>query len=143
MSGSSAASATASLDQDAEQLRALGYSSNFNRSMSLWENFSLGFTYLSPVVGVYTLFGLCLAAGGPPMFWSYLLIGLGQMLVCLVFGEVVSSVPYLWWCLPLGAPPGRQALGLDGGLGLCLGVVRHHCRCRRRCGPLHGGHARF
>jgi hypothetical protein len=57
-------------DSDAEQLRKLGYTSNFNRSMSLWENFALGFTYLSPVVGVYTLFGLCLAAGGPPMFWS-------------------------------------------------------------------------
>ncbi|MBD0682596.1 APC family permease [Pseudomonas sp. PSB11] len=82
-----------SADQDAEQLRALGYSSDFNRSMSLWENFSLGFTYLSPVVGVYTLFGLCLAAGGPPMFWSYLLIGAGQMLVCLIFGEVVSQFP--------------------------------------------------
>ena len=44
-------------DSDAEQLRKLGYTSNFNRSMSLWENFALGFTYLSPVVGVYTLFG--------------------------------------------------------------------------------------
>ncbi|MNE05229.1 Putrescine importer PuuP [compost metagenome] len=93
MSGSSAARANAAIDQDAEQLKALGYSSNFERSMSLWENFSLGFTYLSPVVGVYTLFGLCLAAGGPPMFWSYLLIGLGQLLVCLVFGEVVSQFP--------------------------------------------------
>jgi hypothetical protein len=48
-------------DSDAEQLRKLGYTSNFNRSMSLWENFALGFTYLSPVVGVYTLFGLCFA----------------------------------------------------------------------------------
>ncbi|MFC5696697.1 APC family permease [Pseudomonas sp. GCM10022186] len=93
MSGSSAARANAPIDQDAEQLKALGYSSNFERSMGLWENFSLGFTYLSPVVGVYTLFGLCLAAGGPPMFWSYLLIGLGQLLVCLVFGEVVSQFP--------------------------------------------------
>jgi amino acid transporter len=93
MSGSSNTRASASADQDAEQLRALGYSSDFNRSMSLWENFSLGFTYLSPVVGVYTLFGLCLAAGGPPMFWSYLLIGAGQMLVCLIFGEVVSQFP--------------------------------------------------
>ncbi|SDI06081.1 APC family permease [Pseudomonas panipatensis] len=80
-------------DRDAEQLRALGYSSNFERSMSLWENFALGFTYLSPVVGVYTIFGLCLAAGGPPMFWSYLLVGLGQMLVCLIFCEVVSQFP--------------------------------------------------
>ncbi|MGE8068004.1 APC family permease [Pseudomonas sp. NPDC089569] len=93
MSGSSNPRASDSADQDAEQLRALGYSSDFNRSMSLWENFSLGFTYLSPVVGVYTLFGLCLAAGGPPMFWSYLLIGAGQMLVCLIFGEVVSQFP--------------------------------------------------
>lgn len=93
MSKPSEASSSASNDQDAEQLRALGYSSNFDRSMSLWENFSLGFTYLSPVVGVYTLFGLCLAAGGPPMFWSYLLIGLGQLLVCLIFGEIVSQFP--------------------------------------------------
>ncbi len=93
MSGSPAARASTTTDDDAEQLRALGYSSNFDRSMSLWENFSLGFTYLSPVVGVYTLFGLCLAAGGPPMFWSYLLIGLGQLLVCLIFGEVVSQFP--------------------------------------------------
>lgn len=81
------------LDADAEQLRALGYSSDFKRSMSLWENFSLGFTYLSPVVGVYTLFALCIVAGGPPMFWSYLLIGLGQLLVCLIFGEIVSQFP--------------------------------------------------
>jgi len=83
----------AAADSDAEQLRKLGYTSNFNRSMSLWENFALGFTYLSPVVGVYTLFGLCLAAGGPPMFWAYLLVGCGQLLVCLIFGEVVSQFP--------------------------------------------------
>ena len=78
---------------DAAQLRALGYVSNFDRSMSKWENFSLGFTYLSPVVGVYTLFAFALSAGGPPMFWNYLLIGACQLLVCLVFGEVVSQFP--------------------------------------------------
>jgi amino acid transporter len=61
--------------------------------MSLWENFSLGFTYLSPVVGVYTLFAYCLATGGPPMFWSYILVGIGQFLVCLIFCEVVSQFP--------------------------------------------------
>ncbi len=81
------------LDQDAEQLRALGYVSHFDRTMSKWENFSLGFTYLSPVVGVYSLFAFALAAGGPPMFWWYLLVGIGQMFVCLVFGEVVSQFP--------------------------------------------------
>jgi amino acid transporter len=81
------------VDDDAEQLKALGYSSNFDRSMTHWENFSLGFTYLSPVVGVYTVFAMALTTGGPPMWWSYLLVGMGQMLVCLVFGEVVSQFP--------------------------------------------------
>lgn len=80
-------------DTDSSQLQALGYSSNFDRTMSLWQNFSLGFTYLSPVVGVYSVFALGLTSGGPPMFWSYILVGLGQLLVCLIFGEVVSQFP--------------------------------------------------
>src|SRR5580700_6048854 len=80
-------------DQDAEQLKALGYVSHFDRTMSKWENFSLGFTYLSPVVGVYTLFATSFAAGGPPMWWTYILVGVGQLMVCLVFGEIVSQFP--------------------------------------------------
>ncbi len=80
-------------DKDAAQLKALGYDSHFDRTMSFWENFSLGFTYLSPVVGVYSVFAMALKAGGPPMFWNYLLVGLGQFLVCLVFGEIVSQYP--------------------------------------------------
>ena len=81
------------VDRDADQLRSLGYVSHFDRSMSIWENFALGFTYLSPVVGVYTIFATTFAAGGPPMWWTYLFVGMGQMLVCLIFGEIVSQFP--------------------------------------------------
>src|ERR1700722_1216043 len=80
-------------ERDSAQLEALGYDSKFDRSMSLWANFALGFTYLSPVVGVYTVFAFALATGGPPMFWSYLFVGLGQLLVAFVFGEIVSQFP--------------------------------------------------
>ena len=61
--------------------------------MSLAANFSLGFTYLSPVVGDYTLFAIALATGGPPMIWWLVIVGIGQFLVALVFGEVVSQFP--------------------------------------------------
>lgn len=84
---------TIAADRDAAQLEALGYDSKFDRSMSLWANFSLGFTYLSPVVGVYTLFAFAIATGGPPMFWNYLLVAVGQLLVAMVFGEIVSQFP--------------------------------------------------
>ncbi len=80
-------------NRDSAQLEALGYDSKFDRSMSLWANFALGFTYLSPVVGVYTLFAIALAAGGPAMFWTYLFVGIGQLFVAMVFGEIVSQFP--------------------------------------------------
>ncbi len=78
---------------DTKELQALGISSEFDRSMSFMENFSLGFTYLSPVVGVYSVFAMAIQAGGPPMLWNYFIVGLGQFFVCLVFGEVVSQYP--------------------------------------------------
>src|ERR1700679_2940286 len=80
-------------ESDAIRLEELGYEETFERSMSVWENFSLGFTYLSPVVGVYPVFALSMAAGGPPMIWWYVIAACGQMLVCLVFSEIVSQFP--------------------------------------------------
>ena len=78
---------------DGEHLKVLGYDNSFNRSMSLWANFALGFTYLSPLVGVYSLFAVAMTVGGPPsIFWLFI-VGGGQLLVALVFGEVVSQYP--------------------------------------------------
>jgi amino acid transporter len=78
---------------DSEHLNVLGYQDHFNRSMSFWANFALGFTYLSPLVGVYSLFATALSVGGPPsIFWIFI-VGAGQLLVSLVFGEVVSQYP--------------------------------------------------
>ena len=80
-------------DDEAARLEALGYTSEFKREMSMWANFSLGFTYLSPVVATYTLFGIAVATGGPPMIWWLVIVGVGQFLVALVFGEIVSQYP--------------------------------------------------
>jgi amino acid transporter len=79
---------------DETHLAALGYSGqDFHRSMSLWSNMALGFTYLSPLVGVYSLFAYSIALGGPPAMWWIVIVGCGQFLVALVFGEVVSQYP--------------------------------------------------
>ncbi|UNS96674.1 APC family permease [Streptomyces tubbatahanensis] len=69
------------------------HGTEFRKEMGPWANFALGFTYLSPVVSTYTLFGSALAEGGPPMIWAFLLAGCGQFLVSLVFGEIVAQYP--------------------------------------------------
>ncbi|MBX6167291.1 MAG: amino acid permease [Thermobispora bispora] len=88
-----AVSSKTAQDSDAAQLASLGYTSEFKRDMSVWANFSLGFTYLSPVVAIYTMFAYGLATAGPPMIWSLVIAGVGQLLVALVFSEVVAQYP--------------------------------------------------
>ena len=84
-------------------LVALGYSgTDFHRSMGLAANLALGFTYLSPLVGVYSLLAYSLSLGGPPAIWWIVIVGAGQFMVALVFGEVVSQFPLAGgiypWC---------------------------------------------
>jgi len=88
--------AVSASDQDAAdtaQLAALGYNQQLTRALGLGQNFSVGFTYLSPLVGVYSLFAFGLAAGGPAFLWSIPLVVVGQSLVLLIFAEVSSQYP--------------------------------------------------
>jgi len=96
MSASPAAAADALTEQDAAdaaQLAALGYRQRLTRALGLWSNFAVGFTYLSPLVGVYSVFDYGLAQGGPSFFWTIPLVLIGQGLVLLVFAEVASQYP--------------------------------------------------
>jgi amino acid transporter len=80
-------------DEDVRYLEQLGYKQQLTRVMGIWSNFALGFTYLSPLVGIYSLFGYAIATGGGAMFWALPLVALGQLMVVLVFGEVASQYP--------------------------------------------------
>ena len=46
--------------------------------MSVWSALALGFTYLSPLVAIYALFGLGLATAGPAAIWWIIIVGAGQ-----------------------------------------------------------------
>ncbi len=80
-------------EADERQLAALGYRQQLSRSLGLFSNFAVGFTYLSPVVGVYALFAFGLATGGPAFIWSMPIVIFGQFMVVGVFSEVASQFP--------------------------------------------------
>jgi amino acid transporter len=63
--------------------------------------FALSFADLSPIVGIYTVFAISLVAAGPAFLWAFVLVLIGQLLVCGVFGNLVSKWPlqgsvYAW-----------------------------------------------
>jgi amino acid transporter len=78
---------------DAAQLAELGYKQQLTRRLDLLSNFSIGFTYLSPVVGVYSLFAYGLATAGPAFFWTIPIVVAGQWFVMLTFAEASSQWP--------------------------------------------------
>ena len=63
--------------------------------------FGLSFADLSPIVGIYTVFAIGLVAAGPAFLWAFPLVLVGQLMVCGVFGNLVSKWPlqgsvYAW-----------------------------------------------
>ena len=73
--------------------RSLGYRPQLNRVLGLFANFSVAFTYLSPMVGIFSLFVLGLGTGGPAYIWLTWIPVAGMLLVALVFGELASHYP--------------------------------------------------
>jgi amino acid transporter len=84
---------SATTDDDDARLASLGYNPQLNRVLGLFSNFSVAFTYLSPIVGVFSLFVLGAGSGGPAYVWTTWLPVAGMLLVALVFGELASHYP--------------------------------------------------
>ncbi|HEX4526814.1 MAG TPA: amino acid permease [Gaiellaceae bacterium] len=83
---------TGTVSEDA-RLVSLGYKPQLNRVLGFFANFAVAFTYLSPMVGIYSLFLLGVAVGGPAYLWLTIIPVVGMLFVALVFGELASHYP--------------------------------------------------
>lgn len=84
------------------------------REFSLWSAFAFAFAFISPIVALYGIFGLAYSTAGPSFWWNFLIVFAGQLLVALVFAELVSRWPiegsiYQWSRRLMGAAYGWGA----------------------------------
>src|SRR5437763_1150327 len=79
-------------DESAD-LQSYGYKQELGRVLGFFSNFGVAFSYLSPVVGIYSLYVLGLGTGGPAYLWTMFFVVAGQLLVALIFAELGSSIP--------------------------------------------------
>ncbi len=118
---------TVTLDDDARQLKALGYNQELERSWSGFTNFAISFSIISILAGCFTTYGQAWNNGGP------IAISIGWPVICafiLVVGfcmsEILSSFPtaggIYYWSLRLGGPGWGWFTGWFNLVGL-IGVV--------------------
>jgi amino acid transporter len=77
-------------ERDSQHLASLGYRQELQRTLGLFSNFAVAFSYISVTTGIFALFFLGISSGGPAFIWSWPLVAFGQLLVALTFCELSS-----------------------------------------------------
>src|SRR5919112_6588451 len=63
------------------------------REFTFRSAFALAFAFISPIIGLYTIFALALGAAGPAFWLGFAVVLAGQVLVALVLAELSSVWP--------------------------------------------------
>jgi amino acid transporter len=81
-------------ERDDAHLRSLGIKPELRRTLGFLSNFAIAFSFISVSTGSFGNFGVGIGLGGPAsIFWSWVLVVGGQLLVALVFAELASHYP--------------------------------------------------
>ena len=85
--------AAATTTSDTGELAGFGYKQELDRSLGRFSSFAAGFSYISILTGMFELFAFGYAQAGPPMWWTWIIVLTGQMLVALCFAELAGQYP--------------------------------------------------
>src|SRR5690348_3587438 len=103
------------LDRDAQHLASLGYRQELQRTLGVFSNFAVAFSYISVTTGIFTLYALGIGTGGPAFIWSWPIVALGQFMVALGFAELSSHFPVAGsiyqWSKRLASPAAGWFIG--------------------------------
>src|SRR5436309_5807150 len=78
---------------DSHELAGFGYKQELDRSLGNFSSFAAGFSYISILTGVIQLFAFGFLFAGPAVWWTWLIVLGGQMMVALCFAEMAGQYP--------------------------------------------------
>lgn len=74
-------------------LASMGYEQELPRVLRFWTNWAVGFAFISPIVGLYTVVALNATTAGPAWVWVIPIVTLGQFLVALCYTQLAARWP--------------------------------------------------
>jgi urea carboxylase system permease len=83
----------ASSADDSNELAGFGYKQELDRSLGSFSSFAAGFSYISILTGVFELFGFGILNAGPAVWWSWVIVFIGQFAVAMCFAELAGQFP--------------------------------------------------
>jgi urea carboxylase system permease len=93
MTGPRAADAVDEHGKDAQDLSGFGYRPQLTRTLGAFSSFAASFSALSLMTGLFQVWFIGYAFGGPGFFWFWPIVFAGQLMVALVFAELAARYP--------------------------------------------------
>lgn len=95
-------------DSDTATLARFGYQQTLKRTMGGFSSFALSFSFVSITTGIFGNYSFGIQQGGPRFIWTWILVGVGQILVGLCLAQMAVRVPlagamYNWGSRLMGA----------------------------------------
>jgi amino acid transporter len=110
-----------------EICRDCGYEPELKRSLNGFQVFAVAFASISVVMGVFSLYDDMLRSSGPVGIWLFPVVGVGQLLVALVYAQFSARIPLSGgpysWASRLTNPRIGWAFGWLGFIGAVTSPV--------------------
>src|SRR5271156_1494004 len=70
-----------------------GYEPELKRTLGSFQVFAVSFAFISVAVGVFSTYDDVLQNAGPVGIWLWVVVGVGQVLVALVYAQFAARIP--------------------------------------------------
>jgi amino acid transporter len=92
-----------------------GYKPELKRTLNQFQVFAISFAFISVAVGIFATYSVVLQTGGPVAIWLWVLVGVGQILVALVFAQFAGRIPLSGSSYQWGSRLANPKIGLAFG----------------------------
>lgn len=115
-------------DETADEIcRDCGYEPELKRSLNGFQMFAIAFASMSVVMGIFATYDDLLRSSGPVGIWLFPIVGVGQLLVALVYAQFSARIPLSGgsyaWASRLANPRIGWAFGWMAFLGVTSPVA--------------------
>ena len=70
-----------------------GYKQELKREIGWFSSFSMSFSIIAVTTGLFATYGAGLQTAGPAFIWTWPVVGVGQLLLALVFAKLAKRIP--------------------------------------------------
>lgn len=105
-------------------LEKFNYKQELKRTIKLFGSFAVAFSIISPTTGIFQNYGFVLQTVGPLGIWTFPIVGIGSLIVALIFSEISALVPLTGQCYAWITKLVNPGLGwVVGWINCCYTVV--------------------